>query len=243
MPRARSFRIDRWAIALIVLAALVMAGWHWLRSHPQHNPWAPLRLSDPIGWATRTKVAGLRDDAIGCRGFLDRSGIAFTALPPVGEGACRRSDRTLVAADRNSGLALRPSDGVATCAVNAGLALWLRHGVQPAAEQMLGSRVVAIEQVGTASCRRIGGGEGGRWSEHATGNAIDISSFVLADGRQVSVLKDWPRIGNEGLFLRATRNSGCTIFATVLSPEYNAAHADHLHLDQAGRMRGWSFCR
>lgn len=35
----------------------------------------------------------------------------------------------------------------------------------------------------------------------------------------------------ETLFLRRIRDEACPIFGTVLSPEYNAAHADHLHLD------------
>jgi hypothetical protein len=230
-------------MTLLVLAALALAAWRWLQDHPQHNPWAPLRLSDPVGWATRGKLAKLRDDPAECRGFLSRSGIAFTALPAQGEGACSRSDRTLATADLASGLTLRPGNAVATCAINAGLALWLRQGVQPAAQELLSSRVVALEHLGTASCRRIGSGEGGRWSEHATGNAIDIAAFVLADGRRISVLKDWPRATSEGAFLLAARDAGCGIFATVLSPEYNAAHADHFHLDQAGRLRGWSLCR
>ena len=34
------------------------------------------------------------------------------------------------------------------------------------------------------------------------------------------------------------------LFATVLSPDYNAAHRDHLHLDQAARGAwGWRACR
>lgn len=236
-------RLTRWVIALAVIAALVGLAWGWLRNHPEHNPWAPLRLQDPPGWATSMKVAKLRNDPGECRGFLARSDVAFSELDPVGEGACRRKDRTRLALDRSAGLDLRPRGVAATCAVNAGLALWLRHGVQPAAESLLGSRVSRIEHLGTASCRRIGGGETGRWSEHATGNAIDVAAFVLADGRRVSVLDDWTGSDDEAAFLRAVRDRGCEIFGTVLSPDYNAAHADHLHLDQAGRGRGWSFCR
>lgn len=236
-------RLIRWLVALMAVAALGLAGWRWLEDHPEHNPWAPLRLEDPPGWATRVKLARLRDDPAECRGFLQRSGIAFTTLPPVGEGACRRADRTLLAAARRSGLDLRPRDAAASCAVNAGLALWLKHGVQPAAEGVLGSRVVGIEHLGTANCRRIGGGETGTWSEHATGNAIDIAAFVLADGRRVSVAKDWRGAGDKAAFLHVVRDAGCRTFGTVLSPDYNAAHADHLHLDQAGSRRGWSFCR
>lgn len=236
-------RLLRWALGLLIVVALALLAWGWAESHPENLPWTPLRLDDPPGWATRTKLARLRDDPAECRAFLTRSGIAFTALDPVGEGQCRRADRTLAAADRGSGFDLRPRDAVATCAVNAGLALWLRHRVQPAAEGALGSRVVRIVHFGTANCRRIGGGENRMWTEHATGNAIDIAAFVLADGRRISVLRDWYKASDEAVFLKVARNGACGVFGTVLSPDYNAAHRDHLHLDQAGGGRGWSFCR
>ncbi len=243
MPVKVSRRPIHSLIFLAIIATLTIAGLRWLDAHPELSPWAPLRIEHPTGWATRMKLARLRDDPGECRDFLARSEIAFTALPPAGEGACRRQDRTLAEVDRASGLNLRPREAAATCAVNAGLALWLRHGVQPAAEATLGSRVVAIEHLGTANCRRIGGGETGDWSEHATGNAIDIAGFVLADGRQVSVLQDWLSDSEEAAFLKIVRDQACEVFGTVLSPDYNAAHRDHLHLDQAGSRRGWSFCR
>jgi len=42
-------RIDRIAlVALLALAAFV-AGRAWLHHHPEHNPWATLKLSDPPG--------------------------------------------------------------------------------------------------------------------------------------------------------------------------------------------------
>ena len=36
----------------------------------------------------------------------------------------------------------------------------------------------------------------------------------------------------------AARDAACEVFGTVLSPDYNAAHADHLHFDQAARGFG-----
>lgn len=237
------FDLDRSAMLVLCLAALALAGWHWLRAHPQYDPWAPLSLDDPPGWATARKLVALREDPARCRSFLERSDLAFTDLPPTGEGECRRDDRMVLAPEPKIGLVLRPARAQATCALDAGLALWLARGVQPAAARLLGSRLVAITHYGTNSCRRIGGGPAGTWSEHATGNAIDVSGFVLADGRSVTVRDDWRGTGPRARFLHAARDAACGTFGTVLSPDYNAAHADHFHLDQAGSRRVWSFCR
>lgn len=232
-----TMRRDRAVISLLIMAALLLAGRSWLREHPQHDPFAPLSLDHPPGWATGTKLARLRDDVAACRQVLTEGGVAFAALDPAGEGTCRRVDRT-----QAQGGVLSPGGAQMTCQAMLGHELWLRHGVQPAAEQHLGSRVTRIEHLGTYNCRRIGGGDDGNWSEHATGNAIDIAAFVLENGSRISVLDDWPDQEAKGRFLRQVRDAACTSFSTVLSPDYNAAHADHLHLDQAARSVG-GFCR
>ncbi|WP_404481432.1 extensin family protein [Novosphingobium sp. BL-52-GroH] len=239
--------LDRIVLTLLLGGCLLVAGRAWLRDHPEHDPWTPLALDDPAGWATSRKIAALRTERAVCRAFLGRSGIDATALAPAGEGSCRRDDRKALAAPAWLDIALRPGGAQATCAIDAGLAWWLHNGVQPAAVATLGTRVVRVEHLGTANCRRIGGGDEGTWSEHATGNAIDIAAFVLADGRRISVRRDWRARGTSGVeasaFLHMVRDSACAGFATVLSPDYNAAHADHLHLDQARRAGGWSACR
>ena len=231
------FRFDRMLLWLLLLAAAFVGGRGWLAEHPEHDPWAPLDLSDPPGWATQRKLAALRDDPAACRAVLERSGVAFAALPAAGEGQCRREDRTVLAE-----APLSPSPPAATCAVGAAFELWLREGVQPAAEELLGSPVARLEHFGTYSCRRLYGRDSGPWSEHATGNAIDIGAFVLEDGRRISLAREWDGEGHEAAFLRRARDEACTVFGTVLSPDYNAAHADHLHLDQEARGFG-GVCR
>lgn len=230
-------RFDRLALVALALGALFLAARAWLHDHPQHNPWAPFDLNDPPGWATRYKFAELRKNPEECRAALERSGVTYRVLPPAGEGECRREDRTIL-----TGGPLTPSLPQTTCSVAAGFELWLRQGVQPAAQALFGERVARIEHFGAYSCRRMYGRATGRWSEHATGNALDISAFVLADGRRISVLEDWDDEGEEAAFLRSVRKEACEVFGTVLSPEYNAAHADHFHLDQAARGFG-GFCR
>ena len=75
-------------------------------------------------------------------------------------------------------------------------------------------------------------GAAGRLSGHAIGNAVDVAAFDLADGRKVSVLDGWnssdPRVRD---FLRLIHTSACKRFGTVLSPDYNTAHRNHLHLE------------
>lgn len=228
---------DGWVVALFVAGALFLAARGWLAEHPQHDPWAPLDLTDPPGWATQRKLAALRRDPAGCRVVLERGGVAFTALPGAGEGACRREDRTVLGEPP-----LAPGAPAATCAVGAAMVLWLRQGMQPAAQEVLGSPVARVEHFGTFSCRRLYGRDEGPWSEHATGNAIDIAAFVLEDGRRISVAGDWTEDGDDAAFLRRARDEACEVFGTVLSPDYNAAHADHLHFDQAARGFG-GVCR
>jgi hypothetical protein len=120
--------------------------------------------------------------------------------------------------------------------------LWLERAVRPAAEEHLGSPLARIEHLGAYSCRRLYGRAEGRWSEHASGNAIDIAGFVLEDGRRISVVGDWNGDPTRAAFLRRVRDEGCKVFGTVLSPDYNAAHRDHMHLDQQDRGFG-GVCR
>lgn len=219
------------------LVASAYYGEQWFRENPQHNPWAPLDLREPPGLATGMKLGRLQGDADLCRSVLDRSEIAFSVLDPIGEGECFRSDRL-----RLDERPFAPRFPEMTCSVAASFEFWMLHHVQPAADRALGTRVSRVEQLGTYNCRRIGGGSTGRFSEHATGNAIDISAFQFDDGRRISLLEDWGEETDEGRFLQTVRDGACDAFGTVLSPEYDAAHADHFHLDQA-RSPGMGLCR
>lgn len=223
---------------LLVLIAALVAGRAWLAEHPEHNPWAPLDLRDPPGWATASKLRALRGDTAACRAVLARSEVAYSALPAAGEGACARPDRTRL--DRYP---LAPTPPPTTCAAAIALELWRRDTLELQAEAIFGKKISRIEHLGAYSCRRMYGRDEGAWSEHATGNAIDIAALVLADGTRVSVLDDWNGADpDKALFLRRVRDGACRAFTTVLSPDYNAAHRDHLHLDMAARAWGGA-CR
>jgi hypothetical protein len=121
-----------------------------------------------------------------------------------------------------------------TCQLAAAVAVWRRGSVEPAARELLGSGVREIEHVGVYACRRIYNQREGRPSAHARAAAIDVIGFRLSDGRRVSVARDWSKDSPEGRFLHRVRDDACQVFGTTLSPDYNAAHATHLHLES-----GW----
>ena len=240
--RIGKFSWDRRVFALLLALATLLAGRAWLEEHPQHNPWAPLDLRDPTGWATAMKLRAVKGDVVACRSVLTRSEVRFTALPPAGDKECARPDRTRL--DRYP---LAPSPPPTTCAVAIALELWQRDTLDPEAQAIFGSGVARVEHLGAYSCRRMYGRDQGPWSEHATGNAIDIAAVVLKDGTRLSVLKGlgWRRM-NKARFLHRIRDGACRAFSTVLSPDYNAAHRNHLasrhertvEQERAGRRAG-----
>ena len=131
--------------------------------------------------------------------------------------------------------------GAIRCGQARAFAAWARNGVAPAAYQILGSELSRIVSMGSYACRNTVGTTGpARRSGHAIANAIDIAAFELKDGRRISILSDWhspdPAVRR---FLTTSHTSACRRFGTVLSPDYNAAHRDHLHLEDDGAH----FCR
>ena len=229
------------ALGLAGFAGLLLYG--YARNHPEDMPWTPLDLSDPVGAFTGRKLAALASEPEQCRALLGRAGVRYRALPPQGGGQCGYEDAVRLTGGALD-IAYRPADLGTSCPVAAALALWEWHVVQPAALRHFGARVESIDHYGSYSCRRIYGRAEGVWSEHATANAVDIAGFRLEDGRRVSVIADWKGSAAERAFLRDVRDGACDLFATVLSPDYNEAHRDHLHLDQASRgAGGWRGCR
>ena len=204
---------------------------------------ARLDLGEAPGPLTGRALAALSDEPGRCRGLLDHAGVRYTRLAPRDDGPrCGYRDALHLDAGGALTLTLSPREPPLACPVAAALATWQWSIVQPAARRYLGTQVVGIDHLGSYNCRHIAGSAS--WSEHATADALDVAAFRLADGRRISVLADWQGNGPEATFLRQVRNGACRVFATVLSPDYNAAHRDHLHLDQAARgATGWRACR
>ena len=212
-------------LAALGFAGLVASG-HIALPY-RYDPFAPLDLRAPRDWLTGYRLGRLKADGGVCRAALAASAVPHKALPDrQGPEGCGLSDAVELASDA-AGLGSRIA---ASCGLAASWVLFETQVLQPAARLHFGQDVRQSLHLGTYVCRRIAGSQT-RFSQHATANAIDVTGFVLADGRRITLLKDWTGSGSEAAFLRALRDGACGVFNGVLGPEFNAAHADHFHLD------------
>jgi hypothetical protein len=215
-PRAR-------LIAAAALALLAVFAFLQIMLQPQRPDLLPPALR-------ADRILSFRQNVNACRDALLSAQFPTTLVADVnGPGACGYHEGVEVTP------AFYPASQriVSSCALAAGLMLWERDVVARAAQERLQTAITEIEIAGAPfQCRQIAGRRDHRLSEHAFANAIDIGGFKLADGSVVTVGQDW-RSGTpqQRAFLHEVRNGACRYFQAVLSPDYNRAHAAHLHFD------------
>ena len=166
-----------------------------------------------------------------CQSDLAREGVSFRVVPDVDHGNGCGLAGAVQLVDIGVPVA---GLGAVRCGEARAFASWVRNAVAPAAYQILGSELRRVEGMGSYACRNVVGSprNAGRRSGHAIANAVDVGGFTLADGRRVTVLGDWRSADPQvRAFWTAVHGSACKRFGTVLSPDYNAAHANHLHLE------------
>ena len=185
-------------------------------------------------------ISTARPEARQCHAELGMTGSRFIPLPDkfYGQACSTANSVRLEGVGGDRGEFTVTNLGAVACPLAnnfAGLgALWRRPR---GARQILGSPLQKIETMGSYSCRNVAGTA--RRSAHSRAEAIDVSAFVLADGRRVSVLSGWNASREEREFLRVIHKSACKRAGTVLGPDYNRAHHDHFHLEYG---KG-SYCR
>lgn len=217
------------------LAALLAAGVSACGVLPESRAPSRPRVSTGAAQPSLSRPDGAR-----CLAALGASGARYASLPDrfyaPGCQAVGSVRLDQLAGDRGS-FALANLGPVA-CPLAQAFAAWARYGVDRAARQMLGSPLARIETMGSYACRNVAGRV--RLSAHSRAEAIDVGAFVLADGRRIAVKSGWNSASEqERAFLRTVHASACKRFGTVLGPGYNAAHADHLHVE----LGNGSFCR
>lgn len=234
-------RLRRWlgrAFALWIFIALL---WTLNRVIPnQHLPWRPLDPEAPIGMATKGQLLRLAVSPSEVCMAVARDIEMLNSIPSDPRDApdpCGWDVARVVYGGAGSSLA--PGEANMQCPLSVASFLWLRE-VNDLAEKRFGESVGRVHHMGSFSCRRQRGNGSGRWSEHAFANAWDIAGFELEDGRLIRVLTGWDSEDkDEREFLRDVRHEACRVFNVTLSPDYNAAHRDHFHVD----MGPYSSCR
>ncbi|EHG7612471.1 extensin [Citrobacter sedlakii] len=219
---------------IILLGVAGGVGYRYLPSY--YNPFTPLGLTDPPNWLTKFKLQRLTKDQ--CQTLLQQANQRkLISSQPVADSAgdCPLTDVVRV---RDFGAVKLSSSFLASCPLALSAALFVEQQARPLTEQFMASRLTRIDHLGSFACRNIYHRPDARRSEHASAQALDISGFRLADGRNISVLRGWKQ-DESATWLRAMLSASCQYFGNGLGPEYNAAHANHFHLG----MRGYGLCR
>lgn len=215
-------------IGLFVLAYGVHSG--RIVVPDEWNPWAPLKIEQPLHWLTRMKLDRLSNDDALCASVLEQAHMRYQAVPDrdAGQGCGFRN------AVRISRTSFSVEPFVLSCRSAVALALWELHIVRPAAQLHFSRPVVRLEHFGSYACRNVYGRDDAPHSRHATADAFDVAAFVIEGGRRISVERDWPSERSSGQFLRDVHKGACRVFDGVLGPAYNAEHRNHFHMDRGG---------
>jgi hypothetical protein len=163
-----------------------------------------------------------------CIATLNAHGVAFQPVEMSEGGDPRCHVAAPVKVSQIEAPFSRPV--VMSCLLADRFALFEHSAVQKLAMADLGHSVVRIDHLGAYSCR-ASTGQHDRLSEHAYGLAIDISGFHLSDGETISIEHDWSPPGPRSVFLHQLARAACGYFSVVLTPDSNADHFNHFHLD------------
>ena len=229
------FRRLRFLLALIFVLLVTayslsrLGYFEWPR---EYDPLALPDLNAAPNLLTPFKLKLIDSSAENCRAAFAHAGKAVAIEPARTDSAqCIKEDTIKLGGLSTATLRVEET----RCAIAARLFMWEYNVVQPAARKYFNEPVTEILHFGSYSCRNIRGSSA--TSEHATANAFDISGFRLRSGKLITLKQQWQGNHLEEKFLREVRNGACDYFNLVLSPDYNADHHDHLHVDM-GWYRG-----
>lgn len=177
-------------------------------------------------WRSEVQQACLRSNAV-------QESEHITRLPKIeGPSLCGTRAPFKVSALANGSVALEPA-AIVRCSMVPALNDWLRDAVQPNAQAHFGQRVLSMRVAASYTCRPRNNSRGAKLSEHGYANAFDVGSFTLSDGRTVTIESGWHGASDERAFLRSVFQGACDRFNTVIGPDGDRHHHNHIHLDLA----------
>ncbi|MEP7173460.1 MAG: extensin family protein [Aestuariivirga sp.] len=180
-----------------------------------------------------------KDDTESCFQMLRAMGAKFTvAAATVDYGKCSVENpvnlRSVTVKQNTISLQEAP---LLNCKFALQFSKWLSESGAPILSAQLDSPVERISTGPGFECRGRNGDGTAKVSEHGYGNAVDISTFRLRNGKTLHV--------GDSTLLPGVRASACGYFTTVLGPGANAAHAAHFHFDMGahGKSGNYRICQ
>jgi hypothetical protein len=151
--------------------------------------------------------------------------------------------KSVALSSRTKARVLLPDEPTLSCSFSERLGHWIRDLAAPLIAGKLAAELKAVRTGPGYECRNRNHANEGKISAHAFGMAIDITSFELADGRILAIGTKGDQ--QEQSAVGALRVAACSWFTTVLGPETDAAHANHLHIDmmQHGTSDRYRICQ
>lgn len=202
------------------------------------GPKEPSRGAGPIEASAPAVQPG--DDPETCAAVLASENVVAARIPPIHSGRCGIEHplmlKAIILADKRH-VQVEPPVAM-RCRLLGAFAQWVKEDVAPIVAAS-GQALAALSGVGGYECRGRNGVAWAKLSEHAIGNAVDVSGLKLVDGKIINVQQ--PN-GAEAL-LEKVRAAACARFSTVLGPGADASHKTHVHLDLQERRHGYKMCQ
>jgi hypothetical protein len=209
---------------------------------PRPRP-RPPSVTPPAADETQTAPASAAPALEGPSDCLKRltAGLAIAkALPPItGPGACHGEDvveLSAVIVANKAQIKLSPP-AILRCPMAEAFAHWMRDEAEP--KLRASGPVTSVLVAASFTCRGRNNVANAKLSEHGLANAIDVRGFTLANGKSF-VLTD---VNADKTVREALRDSACGDFTTVLGPESDGYHEEHIHLDRIERRNGYRICQ
>ena len=157
---------------------------------------------------------------------LKAAGASFNWVGVATEGSCTIADAVeLLSVDTGVDVIKFQQKPVLSCSFAALLGRWTGEIAGPVFAAYSGEQLRSVVSGPGIVCRNRVGGTKTKISEHAKGNAIDITGFRLSGKRTVKIGDK--HSNSEKQALQALRTSACGYFTTVLGPGANSAHNHH----------------
>jgi hypothetical protein len=182
---------------------------------------------------TESEIAAAKDE---CDRLLDKITVVAEPLPPEREGVCGAPAPRELRSVGETKVKFQPP-ATLRCPMIAALNTWISDKLQPAAKKSFGSPIARIVS-GSYSCRNRYGLARAPVSEHAFMNAIDISAFVLENGKVIKISHSWaPPPDEVKEKAKSEASSGKAAKAITAAASKLGAHDVALHDDDKTKRK------